>query len=240
MAKYTIELRKVCDYYTREVVEGWFKDYNISDFLTPEQIETINNAGVWNKDKLASQIVDHYFMREIGFETPALFSHYAKVTMKEIMEEKLQIIYSQSIKIDPLVNVDFTETFERGIDSTGNNTTNSNGTSNSNSQNTGSGLNVASDTPQGQINKQEILNGKYASTTNATETENNITDTTTTSSDATSNNTSNTKETYTRHQKGNSGVMATAQKLIEQYRQIIVATNKDIINELDTLFMGIF
>ena len=78
MASYTLELRKVCEYYTRDVVESWFKDYNLNDYLTLEQIETITTKGVWNKDKLARKIVDHYYMREIGFETPRTFSTLCK------------------------------------------------------------------------------------------------------------------------------------------------------------------
>ena len=42
MAKYTIELRKIIDnYYSREEVENWFKDYCIENYLRPDQIETI-------------------------------------------------------------------------------------------------------------------------------------------------------------------------------------------------------
>lgn len=86
MATYTIELRKVCDLYGRDEVENWFKSYNLNDYLTQEQIQVLQKENIWTKDKLAKMIVDHYFMREIGFETPALFRHYAKVTMQEIME----------------------------------------------------------------------------------------------------------------------------------------------------------
>ena len=113
MAKYTIELRKVCDYYSREEVENWFKNYELSDYLRDDEIKSIENANIWSKDRLAKKIVDHYFMREIGFETPALFKHYVIVTMQELMEEKLPLIYSSSIKYDPLINVDYSETFER-------------------------------------------------------------------------------------------------------------------------------
>lgn len=86
MATYSIELRKVCDLYGRDEVENWFKSYNLEDYLTQEQITVLSKENIWSKDKLARMIVDHYFMREIGFETPALFRHYAKVTMQEIME----------------------------------------------------------------------------------------------------------------------------------------------------------
>lgn len=67
MATYTIELRKVCDIYGRDEVENWFKDYELKDYLTPEQIEQINKYNVWTKEKLAKKIVDHYYMREIRF-----------------------------------------------------------------------------------------------------------------------------------------------------------------------------
>ena len=165
MAKYTIELRKICDIYGRNEVENWFKDYELKNYLTSEQIEVINQGGVWSKERLATKIVDHYFMREIGLETPALFKHYAKVTMQEIMERYLPKIYSNFLKYDPLSNVDYIETYTREINTDTEAEGSTTGKSNSNSSSNSSGLAVNSDTPQGQINKSEILNGKYASTT---------------------------------------------------------------------------
>ena len=232
MASYTIELRKICDFYGRETVEGWFKDYELSDYLTEDQITSIVNAGIWNKNKLAKKIVDHYFMREIGFETPALFENRVKARMQELMESYLPVIYSNSIKFDPLVNVDYTEEFSREIESESSNNGSSESSSNSNS----SGLNVNSDTPQGQISKQSILAGSYASQTNASETESAVTDSTETESSGTA----NQSETYTKKTKGNSGVSATAQALIKQYRDIIRAVDKEIIEDLNSMFMGIF
>jgi len=140
------------------------------------------------------------------------------------MEQKLPLIYSASIKYDPMVNVDYTETFERTID----NTVIGNDSQTANS----SGLTVNSDTPQGQINKTQILQGKYASSTQAGE-----------SSQTTSgsnNQSGNTEEGSTKHVKGNSGVSATAQKMVQQYRENIIAIDKDIINELNDLFMGLY
>lgn len=223
-ATYTAQLRFLVANEGREEVESWFKDYELTDYLTPEQIEVIEEAGLWSKDKLASKIVDHYYMREIGYETDNLFKHFAKVYMNEIMESKLPLIYSNSIEYDPLVNVDYTETYNREIGTTGNNS--------STSTNNASELSVNSDTPQGQIIKSEILLGKYATNTGASETESTISD----NSQATS----NTDENYTKRVKGNSGVSATAQKMIEQYRQNIVAIDKDIIEEVGKLFMGIY
>ena len=204
MSKYTIELRNIIMIYGEETVKGWFMDYDLGDYLTKDQIETIETAGLWTKEKLADKIINHFYMREIGLETPALFKAKLKVMLDEIMEEYLPVIYSTAIKYDPLVNVDYTETYV-GRDT-----------------NTGDSLSVQSDTPQGEISKTEILAGKYASSTGASE--------------ATNTNNQN----YTKNVKGNSGVSATAQRMIMQYRENIRTTTKDIINKLEPLFMGIY
>lgn len=212
MAKYSIELRALIETFGREEVKSWFTDYKLEDYLTQEEIDVINQRGTWSKGKLADLILDHYFICEIGFETPALFKHYANVAMREIMEEKLPLIYSAAIKYDPLVNVDFTETY------IANNT--------DKSTSSGSGLNIDSDTPQGKINKAKILAGDYASSTSGSENQN--------KSD------SQSTQNYTKTTKGNSGVSATAQKMVEQYRENIIMINRDIVKDLATLFMGIY
>lgn len=212
MAKYSIELRALIETFGRDEVKSWFTSYNLEDYLTADEIQVINDRGTWNKDKLADLILDHYYICEIGFETPALFKHYANVAMREIMEEKLPLIYSAAIKYDPLVNVDYTETYT--------------GTNQDNSSNKGSSLGFDSDTPQGKINKAKILTGDYASSTNANENENTSTST--------------NNQTYSKNVKGNSGVSATAQKMVEQYRENIIMINRDIVKDLATLFMGIY
>ena len=224
MSKYTIELRSIIEYEGRETVEDYFKDYCIYNYLRPNEVETILSANIWSKQRLAEKIVDHYYMREIGYETIGLFKHYCKVYMQEIMERYLPLIYSNSINYDPLVNVDYKEEFTRNISGSGE--------SSSTSNNEASGLSVNSDTPQGQITKANILNGNYASNTGASETESTISDSST--------NSNNTDETYTKTVKGNSGVSATAQKMIQQYRDNIIAIDEQIIKELDKLFMGLY
>lgn len=232
MAKYTIELRKIIEnYYSRGEVENWFKDYCINNYLRQDEIETILNANIWSKDRLASKIVDHYYMREIGYETIALFKHYVKVYMNEIMERYLPLIYSNCIKYNPLspsIREDYTETFSRNINGSGESS------SESSSSNNASGLTVSSDTPQGQISKANILNGTYASTTAANETETSISDETSTT------NSNESEETYNKSIIKHRNVDATAQKLIQQYRQNIIAIDEQIIKELDKLFMGLY
>ena len=220
MSRYTVELRDIVENTSREEVEAYFTDYELSDYLTPQEIAVIEERGTWSKEKLARKIVDHYYMREIGLETVGLFKLKAKVAMQEIMEEKLPLIYSAAIKYDPLVNVDYTENYDSA--SSNNQSGKSKGST--------SGLNVNSDTPQGQISKSAILDGTYASSTGANEAES--------QSEDISN--SNGSQTYTKHVKGNSGVSATAQKMVQQYRENIIMIDRDIIKDLSSLFMGIY
>ena len=218
MSKYTTSFRTLIDgnFVSRADIEQVFKSYELSDYLTPEEIQVIQTRGTWSKDKLAKKIVDHYYLKELGFETYAMFKVYAKAQMQEIMESKLPLIYSSSIQYDPLVNVDYTESFERNVSSEG--TTTAEGT----------GLSISSDTPQTNISKTALLNGSYASNAGATEQEQSGT------------NNVDTDESYTKRVKGNSGVSATAQKMVEQYRQNIRAIDYEIITELNDLFMGLF
>ena len=77
MSKYTLELRELFEpikfnppIYTRSQVEDFFKDYELSDYLTQEQIDVINSAGVWNfigsnnslKSKVYLLIFFHLFL----------------------------------------------------------------------------------------------------------------------------------------------------------------------------------
>jgi len=264
MSRYTMQLRAVEKLYGHDELLSWFKDYDMSDYLTTEQMNLIaTRLPTWSKDKLAQRCIDKYYMREIGFETPYLFKHMLKVRLDEIMQIKLPYLYSLAIEYDPLVNVDYKESYTKSIEGTNTGTSNnsettgedvtSNGSSSTTATNTttSSNLEVNSDTPQGRITKEGILAGDYATTTSAGESD------TTSSSSGTSTDTNTVdrdierslegsysqadtkEETFTRTMKGNSGVMTTAQKLIEQYRKIVIAVNKEIVDELDNLFLGL-
>ena len=228
MARYTVQLRKVIETIGEDQVLKWFQDYDLTNYLTFEEIRVITDKGTWSPARLARKIIDHYYMDEIGSETVALFKHRVKVAMQEIMEEKLPLIYSASLQYNPLTNVNYTETYTG--ENTSANTTSSNSTATSDS----SGLTVNSDTPQGQINKQSILNGTYASSTSANE----IEDTAHTTSSGSSNGSGT--QIYTKHFEGNQGISATYQKMIEQYRDNIRMIDREIIEDLRDLFMVIY
>lgn len=228
MAKYSMTLQDLTNYYSREEIENWFKDYNLEDYLTPIQLQQITKFNVWSKEKLAKKIVEHYYMREIGFETPELFKHYAKVYMNEIMEAKLQKIYTLFLEYDPLSSVDYVEEYTRQIQGS------SNGNSTSNSTSSAQGLNINNDTPETNITMQDLNTGAYASSVNQSNTNSNINDNTY------SNGTSNTIEKYTHSMKGDNGVIVTNEYLIREYRENIIAVDKEVIDELNPLFMGLY
>ena len=209
MAQFTLELRELVEFEGRETIKNWFEDYNLEDYLTPAQIQTINDRGVWSKDKLADLIIDHYYTREIGLETPALFKLKLKVALREIMEEKAPLIWSASLNIDPLNEFEVT--------------TISNGSGSSNSSTNTSGLNIHSNTPQGKINKSQILNGDYASSTDGNE------------------GTASSNGSDTTHNESNSsGRNRSEIMLLREYRQNILMINREIINDLADLFIGIY
>lgn len=220
MSKYSTELRRICETFTRKEVESWFADWDLATYLTPEQMQVVNEAGLFNKESLAAQIVDAYYMREIGFETVGLFRHYVKIHMRELMGTYAMLIYSSSLKFDPLVNEDYTESFTRNVNTTGNSDTSSNG----------SGFGITQDTPQSGITKSDLMSGQYATTATGDET-------------TTSGNTSATgseDETYTRKLKGNRGISSNIPYLIEQYRDYIRNMYGEIIEKCSPLFMGIY
>ena len=224
MAKYTYTLREIVATFGEEEVKGWFKDYELSDYLSPEEIETIESRGVWSKEQLAKRIVRHYLNREVGSEGIGKFQLDAKDLMAELMESYAPLLYSASLKYDPLVNVDFSEELNRESNST----SKSNSSSNSNA----TGLTVQSDTPQGKISKSAILQGDYATSTSANQADSVANDLREDTGDGT--------EHYVKRTRGNSGVSATAQKMVEQYRDNIRAINTEIVYALDPLFMSIF
>lgn len=201
------------------------------------------------RQKLNQKIINHYYFREIGFETVGLFRFYLKQTMNEIMPYYNQLYQSALLEIDPLNTINFTETLTRtkiGNDIKNFNedtTVNSNGDSNSNSTKSTNFKDVESDTPQGMLSIGNIEGELYASyarisknedTTNSTAHQE-TTDTQKRKNDEKINREDN--ENYTRTEKGN---RESQSELLMKYRQTFLNIDMQIINELNNLFMGLY
>ena len=131
------------------------------------------------RERLNEKIINHFYFREIGFETAGLFKFYLNQKMSEIMPYYNQLYKSQLLEFNPFYNVDRTTTNDAiknansssvgNSKTTGNSnnelssTTNSSDISNSNTSNLTNGKKVHSDTPQGLLAINSIENEVYAS-----------------------------------------------------------------------------
>ena len=170
---------------------------------------------------LNNKILNHYYMREIGFETAGLFKFYLNNKLNEIMPY-YNILYKKQEEIlekNIYNNVDLEESTNRK------NQTNTSSNSNSNSKN----KNLFQDTPQGKIDMTAFDDQTYA--TNLTLNKGEITDST--------KSIGNNNEDFTRKIKGNNG----SKYILDIYKDVkenIMNIDMLIINDLNELFMGIY
>lgn len=282
-SKVTIELRELVE----AGVDIWAFDY-------PSYYKGEAKAAFEKK------VLDHFWLRQIGAETPGRFLWYFRRTMREIMPLYIQRYESVDLmkdpEIRPLDNYNMIEEYEQEngsetqSESSGNrsNTSESNGTSGSTTESSstdtlkenttgasgtsGKETEVHSDTPQGTLNitipayplnetKAETIDHASDVTqkfhgSNTSETRDNTRNGTSEANATVSGSSSETVtdqeessgrnlETQSGTQKhkltrrGNIGVTTYAQ-LLEGYRQTFLNIDMEIINELETCFLGVF
>lgn len=101
MSKFTTQLRWIVEQEQGEIpysqthryTESTWKKLGLNDYeiWEPEYRETLN-----------AKIIDHFFFREIGFETAAQFAWYIRRTMQEIMPYYNKLYEVQAMMTDPL------------------------------------------------------------------------------------------------------------------------------------------
>lgn len=233
MSRYTIELR----YLIEGNYDLGLKDYPIFDESYREQL---NN-----------KIIQHYYFREIGFETEALFKNRLNQKMNEIMPYYNQMYESSKLKIDPLSTIDLEEVFSRKSKTTGEGTSSTSGTGNNtnnfNSTDTTDYGKISkfSDIAQAQTTPNEILNDRYltSATVDDGQDKNTNTGTNTSQTESTTSGTSTDKrnldEDTTLTRKGNNGT-ASESELLNMYRETFLNIDMMVIDELSELFLGIW
>lgn len=233
MSRYTIELR----YLIEGNYDLGLKNYPIFDESYREQL---NN-----------KIIQHYYFREIGFETEALFKNRLNQKMNEIMPYYNQMYESSKLKIDPLSTIDLEEVFSRKSKTTGEGTSSTSGTgNNTNNFNSADTTNYGkiskfSDIAQAQTTPNEILNDKYltSATVDDGQDKNTNTGTNTSQTESTTSGTStderNLDEDTTLTRKGNNGT-ASESELLNMYRETFLNIDMMVIEDLSDLFLGIW
>lgn len=92
MSDYTITLKRCSEIYGKDEILSWFKNYDELNYISYDEYTQITKADIFgnvpfSKDFLARLIFEHYYLREIAYETPEMFRHYAKVKLQEIMRK---------------------------------------------------------------------------------------------------------------------------------------------------------
>lgn len=259
MSKYTTEIRFLCEVnaglvesvgYTKIEETIQKAAPKIFDFDFPIFDESYRTV-------LETKIIRHFYTREICCETVALWKLYLCDKMNMIMPYYNQLYKSELLEFNPLYDVDIT----RERDVTGsedkdntvtetdkqNSTTNNNQTGEYTDSSNSTSMNLYSDTPQGAINNVE--NGDYL--TNVTKDTNsgssNGNNTVTNTGESTfdgnrnvkGNETIATTEKYLEKVSGKQGTVSYSE-LILKYRQTFLNIDQMVINELETLFMGVW
>ena len=185
------------------------------------------------RESLNQKIIDHYWNQEIGQESISMFKLALNRKMREIMPLYNQHYVLSLLEIDPLSTVSIKSLTETEGNA---NTEGTNTAENSSSSTSGSNAksrNVASDTPQTQLNPTQdyatsMQDSVSESAANGTATEN-------------QSQSSNESQTQTGTSENTmSGYQGHAPMLILQARQALVNVDMMVIAELQELFMLIW
>lgn len=185
------------------------------------------------KARTETNIIKHYWNREIGFETFGLFKLKLDARLNEIMPRYVKLFESADIEFEPLDNVDYTET--RNSTETGTNANTTKGQQSENTKVSGKDTSRYSDTPQGSLS--DIESGAYL--TNATINDNSGTQSRQTNVDNDSSGNYNTSRGEIIHVKGKQSGELFAEAM-EKYRNTLMNIDMMIIRDIADLFMGIW
>lgn len=237
MARYTVELRDVIrvaetqahgSYTEFQYTEATWRAVGLDSYPIFEES---------HRAKLNSMICDHFYMREIGAETVALFRLFVRRTMNEIMPYYNELYLAATKLTDPLNEIDMSYTEGWGEDSTSDSTSNSQSSGNVGTES--SSNSIFSDTPMSMVQDDGgtlIENGNYA--TNATYDKSSTDQTSQSSNDVTSNRKDTSAGSRDRTETGHRTSQA---ELVSQWRRAILNVDREIVEspELSECFLAI-
>ena len=168
-----------------------------------------------HRSELNGKIYNRFRFREIGFETAAMFCHYFKTTLFEIMPLYNELYKTAALEYDVLTDADYTETTQAGS------------ASDSATSGSSTGNHAHSDTPQGSFNFDNIAANTYLTDADA--------DAGTSSGESHSTGSSNATRTVQGKMPGRS-----YPEMIKQYREQIINIDRLILDDLESCFMGVY
>lgn len=263
MSKYTTEVRFICEQYAgfTDSKGGNYVDTIIDASWNKIFDESWNTFNSEHKQVLCRSILRHYYTREIGMETVALWKMKINQTLVEIMPyyNNLYEIAGQGISLFDDTNFkisgnrkdNYSENTNKGSSSESNRVDNlqtaSNGNSSTNDSSTG--YTLENDTPQGGLEGVDTLKylSKATKMTDTSNSQNSAASTVkNTGNQTTSNSTSENAEKgsenlneYSEKRAGKSGGKTYAE-LIKDYKEQLAGIDLQIINDLSSCFMCIY
>lgn len=238
MSKYTTEIRWIIEQTTNDspnpvprgaqYPKAVYEKLGLADF--PIYDESYRYT-------LSDKIINHYYVREIGFETVALFAWYMKQKMWEIMPYYNKLYLALETINDPLEefrkerNEDWVVNTEDDVNNTSTTTTQANSQTNS--------KNIYQDTPMSLLN-----NGDGTPTVEGLDYATNVTYDDDTASSNSDNNTHATRK-GTKDEDGQRNIIekghnSSQAKLFEEYAKAQINIDVRIIDDLGELFMPLW
>lgn len=197
------------------------------------------------KKAFEQKVLDHFWTRQIGQETVGRFLLYFRRTVREIMPYYIQRYESVDLmkdpEIKPLDNYNMIEEYEQETSETGSSTNQTTGNSSGTGGDAKTG--VESTTPEGtlawSLNPLNLNNVvlAYASGVNQEINHSQATEESSSEGSTSSTGAGTNKHKLTR--RGNIGVTTYAQ-LLEGYRETFLNIDMEIIEELDSCFLGVY
>ena len=237
MANYTMTIGEMMnDTLTKNIFPSVYEFY-----LDDEQV----------RKAFEEKFINHYYYREIGFESPFMFIHKLESHLKLNMPYWKQLYQTEleSRNISFMLNKDLKETFIREIDTenqtSGTNTTQQNSTSSSSASQSGTSSNTHKESGINDGVAQVSLNDGYLTGASS--------DTGDTTNSGTSSSSDDIETTGTSSQTGNEkmvdkpellsqgniGITSSA-LLLNEWREVLINMDKIIIDSCSDLFLKIY
>lgn len=242
MSKYTTEVRYICEDYAGLDQSSEYPD--VEDVISASKGKIFDDFPIFDeayRGVLEQKILRHYYTREIGFETVALWKLKLNTKMNEIMPYYNQLYKSELIQFNPLYDIDLTRDYKR--DTKGENSGENNftgreeGSASSNATNESTSWNKFNDTPQGGL--QGIDSDTYLTSatkvTNESEDKTGSTHGTFTRNEGDYSNNMTGLEDYIEHISGVNGGLSYSKRL-KEFRDTFLNIDMEIIKDLKDLF----
>lgn len=120
MSVYTVEVRYICEVEAGLIQTSGYND--VDEVIDKSWGKIFKKFPIFDeayREGLCKKILNHYYTREIGAETTALWKFWLNQKMNEIMPYYNKLYLSEQLKYDPLHEIDFTREIHENTSNNG-------------------------------------------------------------------------------------------------------------------------